>query len=215
MIWSNPTESPAVEQVLRRGTLEALSQSPRPTRDVGDTASPPATTAISESEWPVDLLEFHAIETSQIKGTREDNRSIAADRILAARQSEDVVAALSFAGLRSAADRIKYLHRVTLDHGSGEPRIVLPSLRELALFLLTQQQLADPDIGLSPDGLLSAEWNSSERGIVAMIFLPGGRIQFAAVSAARGTGRSIRVSGVLPKDEVLLAVRRFSPGGAV
>ena len=166
------------------------------------------------SEWPDVAAECHAIETSQTTRIRGDNRSIATDRVFAARRSGDVVAALSFAGFHSAADRIQDLHRGTLDRGSGEPRIVLPSLREMALFLLTQQQLPDPEIGLGPDGLLSAEWSSTDRGIVAMVFLPGGMIQFAAASSARGRGPRIRVGGTLPKDEVLSAVRAFAPGRA-
>ena len=76
---------------------------------------------------------------------------------------------------------------------------------------MNRHQLADPEIGLSQDGLLQAEWMSAESGVLAMKFLSDGMIQFAAVSAAEGARRRLRVHGVLPKDRVLEAVRAFIP----
>ena len=100
---------------------------------------------------------------------------------------------------------------MTRDAAPDEPAIVLASLRELALFLLSQRRLVEPEIGLSPDGLLLAEWVSAEWGVLAMKFLPDGIIQFAGVSAAGGAGPRLRVHGVLPKDRALEAVRAFVP----
>ena len=140
-----------------------------------------------------------------------DDRSIAADRVLAATQPDDVVAALSLGGCRAAADRIRDLNEMTRDAAPDEPAVVVASLRELALFLLSQRRLVDPEIGLGPDGLLLAEWASAERGVLAMKFLPDGIIQFAGVSAAGGPGPRLRVHGALPKDRALDAVRAFIP----
>ena len=100
---------------------------------------------------------------------------------------------------------------MTRDAAPDEPAIVLASLRELALFLLSQRRLVEPEIGLGPDGLLLAEWASTERGVLAMKFLADGIIQFAGVSGAGGAGPRLRVHGRLPKDRALDAVRAFVP----
>ncbi len=92
-----------------------------------------------------------------------------------------------------------------------DPPIVLSSLRELALFLLSQRRLVDPQIGLSPNGLLLAEWASAARGVLAMKFLPDGIIQFAGVSPVGSAAHRLRVHGELPKDRALDAVRAFLP----
>ena len=100
---------------------------------------------------------------------------------------------------------------MTRDGALDDPAIVVASLRELALFLLSQRRPVDPEIGLSPNGLLLAEWASADRGVLAMKFLPGGIIQFAGVSATGGAGPRLRVHGELPKDRALDAVRAFVP----
>jgi len=149
-------------------------------------------------------------------GFREFERAAApyrdaAARILAATRPKEIMAALSFAGHRAIADRIGDLDEMTSEGVPDEPQIVFASLRQLALFLLSERHLADAEIGVSPNGLLLAEWASPERGVLAMEFLPNGIIQFAAVSTARGTSPRLRVHGELPKDSALNAVRDFIP----
>lgn len=140
-----------------------------------------------------------------------DDENDAVDRILAATRPEEIVAALSLRECRAAANRIRDLDEMTKDGGPDEAPIVFASLRELALFLLSQRRLAEPEIGISPSGLLLAEWTSAERGVLAMKFLPDGMIQFAGVSAAGSAGPRLRVHGELPKDRALDAVRAFLP----
>lgn len=140
-----------------------------------------------------------------------DDRSIAADRVLAATRPDEIVAALSLGGCRAAADRIRDLDEMTRDGAPDEASIMFPSLRELALFLLSQRRLVEPEIGLGPSGLLLAEWASAERGVLAMKFLPDGMIQFAGISPAGGAGPRLRVHGGLPKNFALDAVRAFLP----
>lgn len=139
-----------------------------------------------------------------------DDRTIATDQVLAARQPDEIAAALVLGGRRAAADRIRDLDEMTRE-GAPDEAIVFASLRELALFLLGQRHLAEPEIGLGPNGLLSAEWASAERGVLAMKFLPGGMIRFAGVSAAGGAVPRLRVNGELPTDLALDAVRAFLP----
>ena len=215
---SDATMSLAVEQAWRAGLLEALSRAPRATPDDPVTSSLSATMLETADRWLDDpATDLQKLTWWSIPGSAEgthvdrDDRSIVADRVLAATQPDEVVAALSLGGCRAAADRIRDINEMTRDDAPDEPAIVLASLRELALFLLSQRRLADPEIGLSPDGLLLAEWTSAERGVLAMKFLPDGIIQFAGVSAAGGVGPRLRVHGGLPKDRALDAVRAFVP----
>ena len=140
-----------------------------------------------------------------------DDRNIATDQVLAATRPDQIIAALSLGGCRSAADRIRDIDEMTRVEDSDEVPIVLASLRESALFLLSRRRLVEPEIGLGPSGLLLAEWTSTERGVLAMKFLPDGMIQFAGISPAGGTDPRLRAHGELPKDRALDAARAFIP----
>lgn len=137
--------------------------------------------------------------------------SIADARILVATHPTEVIEALLFVGRRTIAHRIKCLDEMTTDGAPDEPPIMLVSLRELALFLLSEPQLAAPEIAVGPTGLLLAEWASPEHDVLAMEFRPDGIIQFAAVSAGGTACARLRVHGELPKDLALNAVRDFIP----
>ena len=214
---SDATVSPAVEQIWRVGLLEAFARAPRATRDERVASSLSATMPETAVRWLDDTTGIQKLTCWSVPGSTEgtrvdrDDRSIAADRVLAATQPGEIVAALSLGGYRAAADRLRDVNEMTRDGAPDEPAIVLASLRELALFLLSQRRLVDPEIGLGPDGLLLAEWASAERGLLAMKFLPDGMIQFAGVSATEGAGPRLRVHGRLPKDCALDAVRAFVP----
>lgn len=213
------TTSPAIEEIWRAGFLEALARAPRAAVDERTTSlsPPPATETVGG--WPSRATDVQMLRQWSIPGITQGTgagarreRDIAAVRVIAAAQPEEIVAALSLGGCRAAADRIGDLHEMSTDDDArDEPPMVLTSLRELALFLLSQRRLVEPRIGLSPDGLLQAEWASPDRGVVAMKFLPDGIIRFAAVSAAGGAGPRLRVHGELPKDRALDAVRAFIP----
>lgn len=81
----------------------------------------------------------------------------------------------------------------------------------MAFFLMGEPQFPDPEIGINPDGLMQIEWRVPTDGILAMEFLPSGLIRFAAISAPAKPGlERERVSGTLPKDATLNAVRPFT-----
>ena len=231
---SDATVSPAVDDACRGAILEALARTRRSTRDERDTWFLSATMPVGlESPSPPTIVgplgtaagwvdnatatDIRKLVARYIPGgvtftgSDRDDRNIAAARILAAMQPQEVIASLSLGGRHTIAARIRELHEMAGDGAPDETPIRLTSLRELALFFMKRHQLADPEIGLSPDGLLQAEWMSAEGGVLAMKFLPDGMIQFAAVSAADRAGRRLRVCGVLPKDRVLEAVRAFIP----
>ena len=110
-------------------------------------------------------------------------------------------------GLGAIADRLSYLHGLAVDD-PDEQTIAVDSMRELALFLMSERKLPDPQIGISPAGFAQAEWQVGERGILAMEFLPcDGLIRFAAISAPAQRGvQRIGVHGTLPKDQALNTV---------
>ena len=87
----------------------------------------------------------------------------------------------------------------------------IESFRALALFLSSERQLPDPQIGVTPDGLAHIEWRLPPNGILAMEFLPSGLIRFAAISApAQRDHERLSVNGTLPKDETLSAIQPFT-----
>lgn len=217
---SNATVSPAVEQLWRDAFLGASSRATMTVPDESVTSSslgaaqetalvPNVVVNIQRlASWSISgSIEGVDISTEFVSG---NDKNIAADAVLAATQPEEIIVALSLEGRYAAAERISDLNAMSKDD-PDEAAIVLASLRELALFFLSQRQLVDPAIGLSPDGLLLVEWASPERGVLAMKFLTDGMIQFAGVSAIRHTGRRLRVEGRLPKDRALDAVRAFIP----
>ena len=217
---SDATASPTVEQIWRTGLLQAFAWAPQATPIGHDATSSPTTaleTALRRLDGTPDiraLAGWSVPRSADVTFVHCDDRSIAADRVLASTRPDGIVAALSLGGCRAAANRIRDLDEMTRDGGPDEASIVFASLRELALFLLSQRRLAEPEIGISPSGLLLAEWTSAERGVLAMKFLPDGMIQFAGVSAARGTGPRLRVHGELPKDRALEAARAFIPSSS-
>ena len=88
----------------------------------------------------------------------------------------------------------------------------MDSMKALAGFLMTERSLPAPEIGISPGGLAQIEWRIPPDGIVAMEFLPGNLIRFAAVSAStRQSGERQRVNGTLPRSGVMDAIRSFTP----
>ena len=75
----------------------------------------------------------------------------------------------------------------------------------------SHRPLRDPQIGVTPNGLMQIEWRLPSNGILAMKFLLSGLIRFAAISAPaqRGVDR-LSVNGTLQADATLEAVRPFT-----
>jgi hypothetical protein len=128
---------------------------------------------------------------------------------------KEVVAALRTFGLGKVADRLVYLRSLAHDD-PDEAEIEIESLRAMALFLISERQLQDPIIGVTPDGLMQIEWRLPSDGILAMEFKPSDLVRFAAISApAQADVERRSVNGTLPADEALEAVRPFTHALAV
>ena len=127
-----------------------------------------------------------------------------------ATKQEEIIAIVRLFGLEAIADRLSYLQKMIADDPDEQP-IVLDSLRQLTLFLMSERQLPDPQIGVNASGLMQVEWRVPENGILAMEFLPSDFIRFAAVSAPVTHGpQRMTVSGTLRKDATLEAVGEFT-----
>lgn len=123
---------------------------------------------------------------------------------------EEVSAVLRLNGLEAAAERLNQLGSLMAED-DNEPRLEIESVKALASFLMTEKQLPEPRIGVTPDGLVQIEWRVATRGILAMEFLVCRLIRFAAISAPVQPGIDrLSVNGALPKDETLKAVSPFT-----
>ena len=128
-----------------------------------------------------------------------------------------IVAVLRLHGRERLADRIHYLQELAREDPEEEP-MALDSLWHMASFLLEQGQLPDPEVGVSPNALVQVEWtlpdtsdSQAGNGLLAMEFLCGGTIRFAALSSPyrQGTDR-LTAHGTLPTAETMDAVRTFT-----
>ncbi len=123
---------------------------------------------------------------------------------------EEIVGLLRLFRLDAIADRLSYLHALADDDPDESP-IEIESLRAMALFLMSERKLPDPQIGINPDGLMQIQWRVSSNGLLAMEFLSTRLIRFAAISEpARPGVERLSVNGTLPKDETLDAVQLFT-----
>ena len=133
-------------------------------------------------------------------------------QIVDAATRAEIIAVLRLFGLDTVASRLVYLCSLA-DDDPDEPHIEIESLRAMALFIMSERNLLDPRIGVTPDGLIQIEWRVPDTGVLAMVFLPSGLIRFAAISGPHQpeTDRW-SVNGTLPKEGTLSAVEPFTVG---
>lgn len=220
MSWSDATDNPAFEEVRRAAVLEALSRDdftphwPQDDSSAHFSDGLPMGTALREHGHAPSVTKFSAgWNTENPDSSAADPSSQIIGRIAAAANHDDIIAALVLLELDAIANRLGYLYHLGEDD-PDEPSMALASLRRLALFFVSEPELAHPEIGLSPDGLLQAQWRVEDGGVLAMKFLPVDLIRFAAVSCVPSYGQRRRVEGTLMKDDVLAAVRGFLSRGA-
>ena len=131
-------------------------------------------------------------------------------QISAATKQEEVIAVIRLFGLNSIASRLTYLHELVADDPDEKP-IKLKSLRGLALFIMSNRQLPDPQIGVSPDGFAHAEWRIVDHGILVMEFLPSDVIRFAAIlPPSEFNEQRWSINGMLPSERMMDAIQPFT-----
>ena len=119
---------------------------------------------------------------------------------------DEIFNLLEFANHQNIAQRLRYLHDITQNGDPEDPAMEFVSLRELALFFASDDvSLPDPEIGISPDGLLQAEWYSTD-ATVLMKFLEG-NIRFAAMTNDQDEPQAIQDTG--SKEHALQSILPF------
>lgn len=130
--------------------------------------------------------------------------------VISATTSEEIVAVFRLFGVEAVANRLSYLRSLSDDDPEERP-IDVESLRAMALFLMRERQLPDPQIGITLDGLMQIEWRMPPSGILAMEFRHSEMIRFAAISPSLEPGVDRhRVAGTLVAKDALAAVRPFT-----
>lgn len=140
-------------------------------------------------------------------------------------EESEILNALRLRGLNQLAARLTHLSAMIADD-PDEPGLVIESLRSFAAFFMQERRLPVPEVGADPQGHLEAEWwipasggsiPASDDphwgcgdGILAMKFLATGLVQFAATSGPAVQGKEpLRTGGILPKKDIMSAVRPF------
>ena len=81
----------------------------------------------------------------------------------------------------------------------------------MAIFLMSERHLPDPQIGINPNGLMQIQWRVLSSGLLAIEFLSTEMVRFAGISEpARPGVERVSVNGTLPKDAALEAVQPFT-----
>ena len=210
MSRSDVTASPDFEDVRRTAALEALARNEFAPGFNRDEDSAGLFARDLPLIWPL-AAEY---VSGSVDSSTDDSAARLVNRIIAAKQHNEIIEVLPLLELRTIASRLNYLLECS-EEDPDEPTMALASLRELALFFASEPQRDEPEIGLSPDGHLQAEWRVGDGGILAMKFLRDGLIQFAAVSRPTGDRQPFRINGTLPKDGALDTVRAFIRRGTL
>ena len=130
-------------------------------------------------------------------------------RLNSATSSSDITTTLGLCGLGETASDIREVEALASEDPENMP-MDLVSLRHAAVFLLSERRFPSPLITVTPVGYLWLEWQISPSGILAMNFLPSGRIQFAAISEPpRRSVETESVEGTMRKEDMLAAIRPF------
>lgn len=117
---------------------------------------------------------------------------------------EEIAALLNLHDLSSISDRLAYLHKLPADDPDEKP-IDLESVRRFAFFIIiNRHRLFEPQIGISPDGLVGAEWWIADRGILSVEFLPSEDVKFTTIFWQVGHDDAQRcINGKLPPDKMM------------
>ena len=113
-------------------------------------------------------------------------------------------------GRISIADRLDYLRGLHHDD-PDEPLLEFESLRTLGSVVLSEGQLPNPEIGLTPRGLAVGQWRMPPDGILAIEFHAHDWIRFAGIGVSpRPPDQRRRISGMLEKHRAMSAIRDFA-----
>ena len=130
-------------------------------------------------------------------------------QIKCATKIEDIINAIRIGGFDAIAERLTLLHKI-IEEEQDEKPIVLHSLQNFALFMVSESQLPNPRIGINPNGLLQAVWRIPNYGTLAMNFLPSGKVIFAIVFRQQESPPpQQKFSGTMFPHKMMYHIREF------
>ena len=111
-----------------------------------------------------------------------------------ARFHREITDIMRLFGRSSVADRLDHLHELCEDDTEDQP-LNLESIRTLAKFILREGWLPRPQIGVTPNGLVTAQWRIQTDGIVVIEFHASDWMRFVGIEGnPQLTGRQFRIS---------------------
>jgi hypothetical protein len=115
---------------------------------------------------------------------------------------------IPFAGRLAA--RIRYLAEISREEYPDQAPPVVPSLMGLITLLERTPGLAYPDVVLTPQGNIRAQWRRDRNRHFALEFLGGDDARFVVfASDPRHPYKTLRASGLATVDSVLELVRPY------
>ena len=133
--------------------------------------------------------------------------------INSATKHDDIISGVNMLGCDSIADRLVYLYGLPVD-GPDEKPIVFGSLQTFALFVVEYTEILHPQISISPDGFVNAQWDIAGGNIIAMEFLPSNDIRFVRPRRSSEPKSQKSITGTLPlydTEGIKRLVRQLNP----
>ena len=91
----------------------------------------------------------------------------------------EIISIFKNMNMEKIADRLSFLNNL-VHEDPNEFKMVFESLKEMALFL-TSQQFRKPMIGLTSKGFIQIQWHIDSKGLLVMTFLDTGIIKYSAI----------------------------------
>lgn len=128
-------------------------------------------------------------------------------KIIARMTKNKVLKELEMRGLQDFAKRIRHLYNVTEE---DEEPIKLNSLRNFAIFMITNRGMTQPQITITPEGLIHATWRHPTQGTLGMNFQEFGDISYMLLYGRWDQkAKRHQRSGDVPADDIMLCVGDF------
>ncbi len=109
------------------------------------------------------------------------------------------------------ADRLDYLHEASIEEAPEQSPISVDSLQGFINFLKKEQNLGEPDVVLSYEGNIRAEWHKSRREHFAVEFLPDCQVRYVIFSSDPDyPSRTNRVSGLVSAETLMKKAEPFN-----
>lgn len=109
------------------------------------------------------------------------------------------------------ADRLDDLHEASIEEAPEQSPISTLSLYRFINFLQKEQNLEEPDVVLSDEGHIVAEWHKSRREHFSVEFMPDGQARYVIFSPDPDyPSRTNRVSGLVSADTLMKKAEPFN-----